>query len=239
MRRIYLKNLPYVMVLLCGALFFGFDRIPDWLKAYVKLNDLVGFSIISLGTIIFSIHHELISLMRGPRSLWRSDNLGATLTSVLGRYSRIRELRVMAHTSENILPSVRDSAKGRGLSIEKAWIFLQKVDRTSQPAIHDSVEHMLEGWRDKHMNIKSLMISSFEGTRTIYCVVINNDVAILGYYHTIPGHENRANFLPPVVIEAHDKDGMAAVGQLVHWFDQEHEAWSKRTETQVSSPKSE
>jgi hypothetical protein len=193
-----------------------------FLAAIIPLNptQLLGLSVAALATLLVDFSRTLNQ--RGSSSGIAIEHLplAEALQQSFQRNRNVRTLRVLAATSEGILPIVRDSHA----HILECRLLVQdfrgKRDSKSR-AMFGKIQGIVSSWADVVSMglIEQLEVRAYGSVPVVYSVILDESCAVFGLYYPAERVANVVDFLDPIFLDANSDSGKLAVEKLIRQFD--------------------
>ena len=175
------------IIIITSILLFGtFYNYSDFLESHgLSRNYLIALSFICFLTLYSSIFYELHKL-KNKISIFKDneiielDNLSDAIKKAIGSRRKIQKLRVFALTTNLIQPFIRDALIGADCEIKQCYLLIR--DLTDDYKIfREETQNIIQRWKED-IHIKNIEIAHFPDILSDYCILIDDEIAILGTY---------------------------------------------------------
>jgi hypothetical protein len=222
------KALQFGLIFIIGGLIFILKHLPESIQQYISIQELSGIAVVAVGSLLFSLHKELLETKKGSSPLRHYDSLPKAIAESVNRRSKIGILRVLAQSSSHILPNIQ----GLLPRVHEAHVLLRMYETDDEVSKRErsTVERMVREWTslESEGTIGTLKLTYYTGPPTTYFILIDRECAIMGcYFRNSDDITKNPEHIAPFIVDAKDEAGQRTIDHLVTWFDRYFDDWEK------------
>jgi hypothetical protein len=205
------------LVIIGGVLFFWsfFDSLLDFTK-------VVGIITAVMGAVVLYFDDRISQIIRGPSGVIVHGTLNECITEALGGKDYVKEMRIMATSSEVFQVLIRDC----GIRIGTCRLLLRQYPDgpTSYNRRVGDVIHEWEGLK-RSGRIQDLDIVRYDSVPFEYQVIVDDRSVVFGAYAYSPSEPVQADFREPNLVHNVSSEASALIARFTKAYDANHATW--------------
>jgi len=191
----------------------------DLLQKFIPLSvtQLLAIPLAAIAVLLLDVLKSLNSSRPPPvshTSIWAGLNRATT-----ARRS-VHMLRVLASSTETILPALRDS----DVRVHHCMVLMQQLDESQielHPDFPSKTRTLVREWvhlREIHM-IERLRLRRFRFTPTLFMVILDHKSAVFGQFCPTPTLPNPVQYIEPMLVDDSTPESAMVIDKLIQQFD--------------------
>lgn len=181
-------------------------------------------------TLYVSISYELykletkISILK-DNEIIELDNLSNAIKIAIGSKRKIKKLRIFALSTNLIQPFVRDALVGSDSEIEQCFLLIRDL-ADDYIMFREEIINIIRRWNeDPH--IKNVKIAHFPDILSDFCILVDNEIAILGAYIFTDKDASHVTSKNVILVHASRSVGKRIIEEYIQRFDNSFKYFSK------------